>query len=136
MWPRHCSPCSPNSTGATRAAALNFLARQAWRARDSDDRFGAARVWWRITGDADTAVDVLVPELAPLRAGVADPLVLPVVRLLGAIGGPAAAAVPVLTAARAAGRRYGGDIVRDEEFCLAVDTAVGSIVGDTVAGTS
>ncbi|MGW7440314.1 hypothetical protein [Streptomyces sp. NPDC054849] len=79
-------------------------------------RVGAAEAWWRITGDAAPAVDALVPELAPLAGHGVTPLVLRTVRTLGAIGRPAAAALPVLQAVTSSRRRYGGDILRDEEL--------------------
>ncbi|MFE1558087.1 hypothetical protein ACFW6V_24305 [Streptomyces sp. NPDC058734] len=78
-------------------------------------RTGAAEAWWRITGEAPPAVAALLPELAPLARHAADPLVLRSVRVLGAIGGPAAAALPVLHEVASSPRRYGG-IPMDEQL--------------------
>ncbi|MFJ3727205.1 hypothetical protein ACIPYQ_32220 [Streptomyces sp. NPDC090045] len=90
-------------------------------------RVGAAEAWWRLTGDAETAVATLLPELHPLSEHRAGPLVLRVVTALGAIGRPAAAAVPPLTEVLASERRYGGDILRDEELCRVVRTALAAM---------
>ncbi|MFD0380953.1 hypothetical protein [Streptomyces sp. NPDC127112] len=91
-------------------------------------RVGAAEAWWRITGDAPPAVEALLPELAPLARHSADPLVLRTVRVLGAIGGPAAAALPVLHEVTSSPRRYGG-IPADEELLRAARTAMSAIEG-------
>ncbi|MFF3013169.1 hypothetical protein [Streptomyces sp. NPDC057939] len=90
-------------------------------------RVGAAGAWWRLTGDADTAVAALLPELRRLSDHAADPLLLRAVDLLGAIGRPAAAAVPALTAVIASERRYGASIVLDEQLCRAARTALAAI---------
>lgn len=90
-------------------------------------RVGGAEAWWRITGDAAPAVEALLPELAPLAGHAVTPLVLRTVRVLGAIGRPAAAAVPVLQQVTASPRRYGGDILRDEELCRAAREALAGI---------
>ncbi|MDX3534532.1 hypothetical protein PV721_09140 [Streptomyces sp. MB09-01] len=90
-------------------------------------RVGAAEAWWRLTGDAETAVAALLPELHPLSEQRAGPLVLRVVTALGVIGRPAAAAVPLLTEVIVAERRYGGDILHDEELCRVVRTALAAI---------
>ncbi|MEU9160940.1 hypothetical protein AB0D29_11815 [Streptomyces sp. NPDC048424] len=90
-------------------------------------RVGAAEAWWRLTGDADTAVATLLPELHPLAEHRAGPLLLRVVAALGAIGRPAAAAAPLLAEVTASERRYGGDIVRDEELCRVVRTALAAM---------
>ncbi|MFG2616951.1 hypothetical protein ACGFXC_04955 [Streptomyces sp. NPDC048507] len=87
-------------------------------------RVGAASAWWRITGDAPPALAALLPELAPLAEHHVPPLVLRTVRELGAIGRPAAAALPALRAVTASRRRYGGDVVRDEELCAAARQAL------------
>ncbi|QES46610.1 hypothetical protein DEJ50_00845 [Streptomyces venezuelae] len=89
-------------------------------------RVGAADAWWRITGDAGPAVEALLPELAPLAGHSAPPLVLRTVRILGAIGGPAVAAVPVLHEVASSPRRYGG-IPADEELLRAVREALTAI---------
>lgn len=92
-------------------------------------RVGAAEAWWRITGDADTAVATLLPELRPLDDHLVDPLVLQTVRALGAIGRPSAVALPVLHAVIASERRYGADIRRDEELCGVTREALDRIEG-------
>ncbi|MGE7386243.1 hypothetical protein ACQKM2_12290 [Streptomyces sp. NPDC004126] len=86
-------------------------------------RTGAAEAWWRITGDAQPAVEALLPELAPLARHSATALVLRTVRVLGGIGGPAAAALPVLREVSSSPRRYGG-IPMDEELLGAVREAL------------
>ncbi|MDK9497225.1 hypothetical protein QEZ40_001881 [Streptomyces katrae] len=91
-------------------------------------RTGAAEAWWRITGDATPAVSALLPELAPLARHSVTPLVLRTVRVLGAIGGPAAAALPVLHEVASSPRRYGG-IPMDEELLGAVREALTAIEG-------
>ncbi|MEU9085408.1 hypothetical protein [Streptomyces sp. NPDC048357] len=90
-------------------------------------RVGAAEAWWRLTGDAETAVATLLPELRPLAEHRAGPLVLRVISALGAIGRPAAAAAPLLAEVIVSERRYGGDIVRDEELCRVVRTALAAL---------
>ncbi|MFF3677779.1 hypothetical protein ACFYYS_27865 [Streptomyces sp. NPDC002120] len=90
-------------------------------------RVGAAEAWWRLTGDAGTAVATLLPELHPLAEHRADPLLLRVVATLGAIGRPAAAAAPLLAEVTVSERRYGGDIVRDEKLCRLVRTALAAM---------
>ncbi|WP_405982820.1 hypothetical protein [Streptomyces sp. NBC_00158] len=90
-------------------------------------RVGAAEAWWRITGDAEPAVAALLPELAPLARHAVTPLVVRTVRVLGAIGGPAAAALPVLHEVAASPRRYGSSIPGDEELLRAVREALTAI---------
>ncbi|MFD8985572.1 hypothetical protein [Streptomyces sp. NPDC059564] len=90
-------------------------------------RVGAAHAWWRITGDAAPALAALLPELAPLVRHSVTPLVVQTVRVLGAIGRPAVAALPVLHQVTVSPRRYGGDILRDEELCRAAREAIAAI---------
>lgn len=90
-------------------------------------RVGAAHAWWRLTGDADTAVAVLLPELAPLAGHRAGPLVRRAVSVLGAIGRPAAPAVPLLTGVVTSERRYDGGIPADEELLREVTAALTAI---------
>lgn len=92
-------------------------------------RVGAAEAWWRITGEAAPAVETLLPELAPLAEHRVPPLVLQTVRALGAIGRPAAAALPALHAVIASERRYGADVLRDEELCRTAREALDRIEG-------
>lgn len=92
-------------------------------------RVGAARAWWRITGDPAPAVEALLPELAPLAEHRVTELTLLTVRTLGDIGRPAAAALPALRAVLASERRYGPDILRDEELCRAAREALARIGG-------
>ncbi|WP_392674854.1 hypothetical protein [Streptomyces sp. LN785] len=80
-------------------------------------RVGAAEAWWRITGDPAPAVAALLPELAPLAAFRTSPPLLRTVRVLGAIGEPAAAALPALRAVTASRRRCNANILRDDELC-------------------
>ncbi|MGW4898198.1 hypothetical protein ACWEQL_39045 [Kitasatospora sp. NPDC004240] len=90
-------------------------------------RVGAAQAWWRLTGDAETAVATLLPELGPLAAGRTGELPLRVVTILGAIGRPAAAAVPLLTEVAASERRYTSTILDDERLQRAVTTALAAM---------
>ncbi|MFF2198716.1 hypothetical protein ACFVXK_38005, partial [Streptomyces sp. NPDC058157] len=89
-------------------------------------RVGAAEAWWRITGDAPPAVAALLPELAPLTRHSATPLVRRTVRVLGAIGAPAAAALPALHEVVSSPRRYDG-IRADEELLRVTREALGAI---------
>lgn len=91
-------------------------------------RVGAAEAWWRITGDAAPAVEALLPELAPLASHRVTPVTLRTVRARGAIGRPAAAALPVLQAVMSSRRRHGGDILRDEELFRVTRKALSCIV--------
>ncbi|MFG1805723.1 hypothetical protein [Streptomyces sp. NPDC049040] len=90
-------------------------------------RVGAAEAWWRVTGDAATAVGVLLPALRPLADHRVSPLVLRATAVLGRIGRPAAAAVPLLEAVTTAERRYGGTILADEELCRSAAEALRAI---------
>ncbi|MBZ9595555.1 hypothetical protein K7B06_10650 [Streptomyces erythrochromogenes] len=56
----------------------------------------AAHTYWRITGDPEPAVPVLLAEVDPAWTGRPDVPVQEAVRRLGEIGAPAAAAVPLL----------------------------------------
>ncbi|MGI5451188.1 hypothetical protein ACQEVM_36540 [Streptomyces sp. CA-243310] len=96
-------------------------------------RLGAAEAWWRLTGDAAPAVDTLLPALHSLSEHRADPFLLRVVAVLGAIGEPAAAAAPRLTHVMRSERRYGGGILSDEALCRATRTALSAIVGGVPA---
>ncbi|WP_404952760.1 hypothetical protein [Streptomyces sp. 147326] len=117
----HLAELGPLATGYTDALRPLLGSLGEWT------RVGAAEAWWRLTGDADTAVATLLPELRPLSEHRADPLVLRVVTALGAIGRPAATAVPPLTEVIVSERRYGGDILRDEELCRVVRTALAAM---------
>ncbi|MFD3875436.1 hypothetical protein [Streptomyces sp. NPDC058623] len=97
-------------------------------------RVGAAEAWWRITDDAAPAVAALLPELAPLAGHATTPLVLRTVRVLGAIGGPAGAALPVLREVTSSPRRY-GSIPADEELHRAAGKALTAIAPARVRGT-
>ncbi|MGW6688219.1 hypothetical protein [Streptomyces sp. NPDC054961] len=92
-------------------------------------RVGAAEAWWGITGEAAPALAALLPELRPLNEHLVPPLVLRTVRALGAIGRPAAAALPALHAVIASERRYGADILRDEELCRTAREALERVEG-------
>ncbi|MCJ0873193.1 hypothetical protein [Streptomyces sp. AP-93] len=93
-------------------------------------RVGAAEAWWRITGDPAPAVAALLPELAPLAEHRVTELTLRTVRALGAIGPPAAAALPALRAVAAGPpRRYGASLLMDEELLRDAREAVDRIGG-------
>ncbi|MET3986268.1 hypothetical protein [Streptomyces sp. PvR034] len=93
-------------------------------------RVEAAGAFWRITGDPEPAVAVLLRELAPLRdARLTEPAGA-AVRHLGAIGAPAAAAVPLLRDALADDRRAHERILFDERLCRSLETALDSIDGN------
>ncbi|AWZ15181.1 hypothetical protein [Streptomyces sp. ICC1] len=93
----------------------------------------AAWAHWRITGDPAPAVAALLPELRPLDGHALSPLVLRAVRALGAVGPPAAAALPVLRAVLASERRSCADILWDEELCRAAREALEEIEGPRAA---
>ncbi|MFB7261443.1 hypothetical protein ACFCXH_04685 [Streptomyces nojiriensis] len=59
-------------------------------------RVAAAHAYWRITGDPEPAVPVLLAEVDPAWAGHPAMPVQEAVRRLGEIGAPAAAAAPLL----------------------------------------
>ncbi|MGZ9930617.1 hypothetical protein ACXNSR_12045 [Streptomyces sp. NC-S4] len=59
-------------------------------------RVAAAHAYWRITGDPEPAVPVLLAEVDPAWAGHPAVPVQEAVRRLGEIGAPAAAAAPLL----------------------------------------
>ncbi|MGW6950825.1 hypothetical protein [Streptomyces xanthophaeus] len=99
-------------------------------------RVGAAEAWWRITGDPAPAVEALLPELAPLARHELTPLALRTVGVLGAIGRPAAVALPALHAVASSHRRYGGDILRDEALHRAAQQAVAGIGWSGTGGDS
>lgn len=93
-------------------------------------RVGAAEAWWRITGDPDPAVAALLPELAPLAEHRVTEVTLRTVRALGAIGPPAAVALPALRAVVAAPpRRYGASFLLDEELLRDAREALDRIGG-------
>ncbi|WP_327260770.1 hypothetical protein OG444_04010 [Streptomyces sp. NBC_01232] len=97
-------------------------------------RVGAAEAWWRITGDAAPAVAALLPELAPLAGHTTTLPALRAVRILGAIGGPAASALPVLHEVTSSPRRY-GDIPADEALHRAARKALTAIDPPRAPGT-
>ncbi|MEV6676185.1 hypothetical protein AB0N09_04860 [Streptomyces erythrochromogenes] len=97
-------------------------------------RVGAAEAWWRITGDAAPAVAALLPELAPLAGHATTPLVLRTVRILGAIGGPAAAALPALHEVVSSPRRY-GSVPAGEELHRAARQSLSTIAQAPARGT-
>ncbi|WP_327256150.1 hypothetical protein [Streptomyces sp. NBC_01244] len=93
-------------------------------------RVGAAEAWWRITGDPAPAVTALLPELAPLAEHRVTEVTLRTVRALGAIGPPAAAALPALRAVVAGPpRRYGASFLMDEELLRDAREALDRISG-------
>ncbi|MER5967904.1 HEAT repeat domain-containing protein [Streptomyces sp. NPDC002057] len=73
-------------------------------------RVQAAHAWWRITGDPDAAVPVLLAALEPLRSGDADEPCIAAVRYIARIGAPALAAAPLLEATLTSDRRFPEDV--------------------------
>ncbi|NNH72214.1 hypothetical protein HLB23_20525 [Nocardia uniformis] len=98
----------------------------------------AARAWWRITGDAEPAVPVLLNALEPLTSGYADAECRAAVRLISEIGSPMRAAMPLLEAVLSTDRRFGPlpphrapqsqtELIaaeRDTELCVAAQAAL------------
>ncbi|MFB7473572.1 hypothetical protein [Kitasatospora sp. NPDC056184] len=72
-------------------------------------RVQAAHAWWRITGDADAAIPVLLAALERLRSGEADDPCRAAIRYIARIGAPASDAAPLLEAALASDRRFPAD---------------------------
>lgn len=70
-------------------------------------RVTAAHAYWRITGDPEPAVPVLLAAVDPAWAGNPALPTREAVRLLGVIGGPAVAATPLLRRILASGERLG-----------------------------
>ncbi|MGW1248564.1 hypothetical protein [Streptomyces sp. NPDC002535] len=117
---RHLADLGPQAAPYADAVRPLLTCPGAW------SRVGAAEAWWRITGDAAPAVAALLPELAPLAGHTTTPLVLRTVRILGAVGSPAAAALPALHEVTSSSRRYGG-IPADEELHRAACQALTAI---------
>ncbi|MGW4508522.1 hypothetical protein ACWENO_28170 [Streptomyces sp. NPDC004436] len=74
-------------------------------------RVAAAYAYWRITGDAEPAVPVLLAEVDPEWTGNPAMPVREAVRRLGEIGAPAAEAAPLLRGILAREDRLGHDYV-------------------------
>ncbi|MEV7508915.1 hypothetical protein AB0O57_13295 [Streptomyces sp. NPDC091201] len=74
-------------------------------------RVAAAYAYWRITGDAEPAVPVLLSAVDPEWTGNPAMPVREAVRRLGEIGAPAAEAAPLLRGILARGERLGHDYV-------------------------
>ncbi|MFI5546677.1 hypothetical protein ACIA6E_23225 [Streptomyces sp. NPDC051815] len=74
-------------------------------------RVAAAYAYWRITGDAEPAVPVLLAEVDPEWTGNPAMPVREAVRRLGETGAPAAEAAPLLRGILARGERLGHDYV-------------------------
>ncbi|MEU9731389.1 hypothetical protein [Streptomyces sp. NPDC048002] len=72
-------------------------------------RVQAAHAWWRLTGDTDLSVPVLLAALEPLRSGAADEPCRAALRYLAPVGAPASAAAPLLEATLSSGRRFPPD---------------------------
>ncbi|WP_153449535.1 hypothetical protein [Streptomyces smaragdinus] len=79
----------------------------------------AAYAWWRITGDMDAAVPVLLAALEPLRSGDADEPCRAAVRYIAQIGAPASAAAPLLAATLSSDRRFPADVYPAARAALA-----------------
>ncbi|MER7574858.1 hypothetical protein [Streptomyces sp. NPDC126514] len=82
-------------------------------------RIQAACAWWRITGDTDAAVPVLLGALAPLRSGAADEPCRAAIRYIARIGPPAGAAAPLLEAALSSDRCFPADLYPAARAALA-----------------
>ncbi|MFJ7990514.1 hypothetical protein [Streptomyces sp. NPDC096351] len=117
---RHLADLGPQAAPYADAVRPLLTCPGAW------SRVGAAEAWWRITGDAAPAVAALLPQLAPLAEHTTTPLVLRTVQILGAVGSPAAAALPVLHEVTSSSRRY-GSIPVDEELHRAARQALTAI---------
>ncbi|MBP0453444.1 hypothetical protein J5Y04_28435 [Kitasatospora sp. RG8] len=88
-------------------------------------RVEAAHAWWRLTGEPGPAVEVLAGELASARPTDELPAVL---RYLTGIGGPAAAAAPVLEAYLSGHRReLGGTPLTPRQDELLTAAAAGAL---------
>lgn len=86
-------------------------------------RVQAALAWWRITGDPEPVVPVLMHALIPLKSGLADDTCRAAVRCLAEIGMTAAtAAAPMMEMVVASDRRFSYDagplaVSQDVELC-------------------
>lgn len=91
-------------------------------------RAQAAHAWWRITGDTDAAVPVLLAALEPLKSGDADDPCRAAVRYIAQIGAPAFAAAPLLEATLSSDRCFPADVYAAARAALAA-------FGDGLQGT-
>ena len=82
-------------------------------------RVQAAYAWWRITGDTDAAVPVLLAALEPLKSGDADEPCRAAVRYIAQIGAPAFAAAPLLEATLSSDRCFPVDVYPAARAALA-----------------
>ncbi|MFG2916633.1 hypothetical protein ACGF0D_27565 [Kitasatospora sp. NPDC048298] len=82
-------------------------------------RVQAAYAWWRITGDTDAAVPVLLAALEPLRSGDADESCRAAVQYIAQIGARASAAAPLLEATLSSDRRFPADVYPAARAALA-----------------
>ncbi|MEV6380963.1 hypothetical protein AB0M31_16250 [Streptomyces sp. NPDC051773] len=73
-------------------------------------RVQAAHAWWRITGDTDAAVPVLLAALEPLKWGDADESCRAALRYVARIGIPASTAAPLLEATLSSDRCFPADV--------------------------
>ncbi|NXY94776.1 hypothetical protein HYE82_10300 [Streptomyces sp. BR123] len=116
-------PAAARHTGAVRAL---MDSPGAWT------RVAAAHAWWRITGDPEPAVPVLLAAVDPEWDGhIAYPTPR-AVRHLGEIGAPAAAAEPVLTRLLERGTRLGHPwqrirILADDAFSRTLTKALAGL---------
>ncbi|MER6672874.1 hypothetical protein [Streptomyces sp. NPDC000983] len=106
-----------------RAAHLTPAIRPLLVSRGPWTRVQAAHAWWRVTGDPEAAVPVLLKALEPLRSGDADEPCRAAVRYIAEIGAPASAAAPLLEATLSSARRYPADVCPAARAAL---TAFGS----------
>ncbi|MGW7312110.1 hypothetical protein [Streptomyces sp. NPDC054865] len=82
-------------------------------------RVQAAHAWWRITGDTDAAVPVLLAALEPLVSGDADEPCRAAVRYIARMGSPACAAAPLLEATLSSDRCFPADVYPAARAALA-----------------
>jgi hypothetical protein len=118
------------------ALATDSLNRIEWLCRSRDDwtRTEAAYALWRIAGDADEAVAVLLDVVLPLAEGRTLPVIPRALECLAEIGPAAHVAAPLIRAVLLSDRRfaYFGDwrtITEDEELQALARTALLRVTG-------
>jgi hypothetical protein len=98
--------------GAEAAGAEEWLAESLSSYPGEWRQVEAAHAWWRITGDASTAIPLLAQAARPLAEGAFLPTRLAAMRYLAAIpdrDGPAASAVTTARSVLANPRRLAGN---------------------------
>ncbi|WP_157597097.1 hypothetical protein [Streptacidiphilus rugosus] len=91
-------------------------------------RVQAAYAWWRLTGDPEPAVPVLLAALEPLRSGDADEPCRAAIGYIAEIGAAASAAAPLLEASLSSDRRFPADLYPAARAALAAFPA-GTAIG-------